>query len=307
MKIPLYLILFLSFGLTSISNVVHAQNTFKKIGNEDFIIDSGYNSGLVSKLEFLLTSQKPNSVSNIYNSLMSKEYDNNKNFKNIPPQSTITYTTENLYQNIKNKVYLVGIYLRTDVQSRNAEIIASAYCISEDGVFITNYHVLKPIIEAQKSKQKNDSLYYFIESYNGDLCFIDHIIKFDSTNDISIFKINTNGKKYSAIPLGQNAKVGASIFCVSNPEGNYYYFSQGNVVRNYIKSVNKQYKYIMGISAEYAGGSSGSPIVDKYGNLVGMVSSTTSIFSGYNGHGPLQMILKNAVPLYPIQLLLSND
>ena len=66
----------------------------------------------------------------------------------------------------------------------------------------------------------------------------------------------------------------------------------------------------MNITAEYARGSSGAPILDSRGRVVGMVSSTQSIYSGgrfrpespgESAPGAFQMCIRNCVPLTPLQ------
>lgn len=54
----------------------------------------------------------------------------------------------------------------------------------------------------------------------------------------------------------------------------------------------------MSVTADFAQGSSGAPIVNRQGNVVGMVCSTKSLYhedpAGCQTH--LQMVLKNGVP-----------
>lgn len=66
----------------------------------------------------------------------------------------------------------------------------------------------------------------------------------------------------------------------------------------------------MNITAEYARGSSGAPILDTRGRVVGMVSSTQSIYSGgrfrpenpgESSPGAFQMCIRNCVPLMSLQ------
>ena len=63
----------------------------------------------------------------------------------------------------------------------------------------------------------------------------------------------------------------------------------------------------MSITADYAKGSSGGPVLNPAGEVVGMVSSTQSIYyESDNGQpkGPLQMVVKNCVPVDAVKQLL---
>ena len=53
----------------------------------------------------------------------------------------------------------------------------------------------------------------------------------------------------------------------------------------------------MQISADYGVGSSGGPIIDSHGNLVGIVSSTYSLYANPQTYQNFQMAIKKTVPV----------
>ena len=74
------------------------------------------------------------------------------------------------------------------------------------------------------------------------------------------------------------AEIGSWVGVLGHPGDNYYVFTQGNVTR-YSTNKNddgKREKW-MGVTAEYAGGSSGSPVLNKHGAVVGMAALTLTI------------------------------
>ena len=61
------------------------------------------------------------------------------------------------------------------------------------------------------------------------------------------------------------------------------------------------------ITADYGGGASGGPILDEYGNLVGLVSSTVSIYSDQQNMRNFQMAYKQTVPIFLVTERFTDD
>lgn len=180
---------------------------------------------------------------------------------------------------------------------------ASGYIISEDGIIVTNYHVIEGYTESKNGK----NLAMSIQTNDGDVFLVNEILSSFKAGDLAIVKVDTKGKKLTPIPLGNTAQVGDNIFVLSNPAPMTNYFSTGKVARNYLSPISRTDKLPQtDITADYAAGSSGAPIVDQYGNLVSTVSATRSIYYNMQEQKNLQMVVKNTKPVVLLKELIEN-
>jgi serine protease Do len=229
---------------------------------------------------------------------------------------------EDIFSKRRNGVFIVGKLTSSDAKTNrsvNFDLIGTAFVISEDGACVTNYHVLKNIIRPNRTEDKNDSLYFIITA-DKKIYVIDGILAFSQNNDLAVFKVNMRGGKLYPIPFGKPADTGAPVYCISHPFGHFYYFSKGIVARNIsINTLDLGAQYDssgkppirMEITADYTVGSSGGPILDKCGNLIGVVISTTPISApakDENGKdiSIIQMMVKDTSPVKALTDLLSK-
>lgn len=237
------------------------------------------------------------------------------------PAGKKVLSDEDIYAKRKHCVFIIGKIMKANDTTREIsfDLTGTAFAIAANGICVTNYHVLQDIIRKDTAKEQRDSV-YFITTLDSKLYFIDEILAYSQNNDIVIFHVNTNGNKLDPVPLGRPAQVGATVYCISHPLGYFYYFSKGMVARNV--SVGSQqaaagYNPLgrrpirMEITADYGIGSSGGPILDKYGNLVGIVSSTAPIMASSSVEdgstvSQQQMVVKDTAPLKALSALLNT-
>lgn len=224
---------------------------------------------------------------------------------------------EDIFAKRESSVFIIGKLYGGGGTDVRWDLTGTAFAIGEDGVCVTNYHVLKDII---RPDENNTDSVYFIVTADKKVYFMDGILAWSQNNDIAVFKVNTQGNRLNPIPLGQPAQVGAPVFCISHPIGYFYYFSKGIVSRNVtIDSLHAAAGYSsngkrpvrMEITADYGIGSSGGPVLDKFGNLAGIISSTTTIFGGAadkDGQmvGQPQMVVRDTAPVKALADLLQN-
>ncbi|MCR8668927.1 serine protease [Aestuariibaculum sp. M13] len=166
---------------------------------------------------------------------------------------------------------------------------ATGFVIQEDGVVVTNYHVID-------AKEKMDISTIFASDYKGNLYPVSKILSASKSNDVAILQLDTSGQKLKELPLANEELVGETIYTMGHPFYNTYFMTKGIIGRKYIKEHTNVSK--IAITADFGQGSSGGPVVNEHGQVVGIVSSTYANYSYKSkDKGDLQLLVKEVVPV----------
>lgn len=220
-------------------------------------------------------------------------------------ESKKALTGVQLVKDRSESALLICRYSPKLVENECVKIGASAIIVSEDGICISNYHVFQSIIEQSVPLSPLDSV-YFVATQSGKIYGITSVLAFSRTADIAVFKIDLRGDKVPAIPLGHDLMAGEPINAITHPIRHYFYYSRGVVARTICSDENQPFTNRAEITADYAKGSSGGPLMDDNGNLAGMVTATQSIYYEDYPQTSLQMVVKSIIPVSTIRLLLNN-
>lgn len=146
-----------------------------------------------------------------------------------------------------------------------ARYTGSGFALSNDGYFVTNYHVTDGADSIYI--QCNDGNYY--KSY---------IVASDQQNDLAILKVEDKGFRFGKgeVPYtfakGKSGMVGERVFSLGFP-GNDIVYSEG-----YISSPNgyrnDSMQYRMVLPSDF--GQSGAPVLDNKGNVLAILSGKLS-------------------------------
>ena len=202
-----------------------------------------------------------------------------------------------IFDKYRDSVLLLGRSYKCKKCPNWHTTIASGFIISEDGVAVTNYHVM--------DKSRGDTL--TVMTYGKKVYAISEVLAADKDADIAIIRIT--GKSFQPIPIASKSAPGTAVTSITNPDGNFFSISQGIISRYYKEKKRSGVKVSrMAITADFAKGSSGGPIFNEYGELAGMVSYTRSIYYNRdNGIAKnLQMVIKGCVPSSSILKLIEN-
>jgi len=215
-------------------------------------------------------------------------------------------TGNEVYERAKSATVIVGISYLCPRCSNSHISESSGYVIDPKGIVVTNYHVAAMYANISDG---NKPLGLTVRMTNGKIYAVKSILACSKTNDLAVLELLTDGEKIPALPLAQAGKVGDQVYVLGHPKGMHYFFSEGIVTNKYMEEAGehdkKFFREMMAISADYATGSSGGPVMDSYGNVIGTVSNT-KMFTHSEMNPSVQMVVKNTVPVEALWKLVGS-
>ena len=154
---------------------------------------------------------------------------------------------------------------------------SAGFVVGEGGIICTCCHVVTAEDEGVKES-------YLIAADDAGRVFpVQSVLAADTESDSCLVKIDAPGLK--PLPLRTGVRAGERVYCLSHPGGYFFMFTQGMVARVNLKrnEVLDEHGHTNGmltrpilflnVTAEFAPGSSGAPVVDEAGNVVAQVAS----------------------------------
>lgn len=179
---------------------------------------------------------------------------------------------------------------------------ATGYAISADGAVATCAHVV-----ALDPDSKDEFL--AAADPDGVVHPVTEVLAADLHTDVCIVKVDA--KPAATLPLRTDTKPGEKVWCYGHPQHHFGFFSEGEIARFAIEPALPTLPQepeggddekgerpapekpaadtkapaaegppivVMEITAEFAAGSSGSPVLDEFGNVVGHAAATEAVF-----------------------------
>lgn len=224
-----------------------------------------------------------------------------KKFKIALPAIPEGKALENLYDHCAESVVAItSVYKCGKCHEWHPGGTATGWILSADGIMVTNYHVL--------GGQELEVGGFGIRTHDGRFAPVTEILAASEENDVAIFKVD--GKDFKPLVLGQPAEVGTDLHIIAHPDNRFYTYTSGRVSRYYKqRSHEKENTIAMAVTADFARGSSGGPVMNSAGQVVGMVASTNSIYYPTKEKeatlGQFQMVIHNCVPVSAIWNLIE--
>lgn len=186
---------------------------------------------------------------------------------NLLPPSQLRLEGEAAYRATAAAAVLITGAYKCDKCTRWHSTLASGVIVDPNGVIATNHHVAAGATAEAMGVMTADGRFFPVIE----------VLATSKDNDVALLRVNAKG--LTALPVRDNLGAGAAIYCYSHPANNFGCFSDGIVTRYCrLGEAERNGAVFMQITADFARGSSGGPIVDQQGNLVGLVSSTQPVY-----------------------------
>ncbi|NNJ26628.1 hypothetical protein LzC2_27170 [Planctomycetes bacterium LzC2] len=180
---------------------------------------------------------------------------------------------------------------------------ASGFVISPDGLAVTNYHVLDA--DADEEEQRSG---YIVVTRSGLTLPIAEVLAADEAADVALVRLDVGeGRSLPFLPLASAGRVGENVHCISNPAGRFFSYSRGVVTRRHLIRRSSGRTPRLTVTAEYARGSSGAPMINDRGEVIGLVTTTDSVYytERRGQQRDLQMVFRDCVPVESLRALFA--
>ena len=196
-----------------------------------------------------------------------------KNAKNIvlnplpADKDNEKYTTQSAYDSVSDSVVTVICYEK-EITDNTSDIVSqgTGTIITADGYLITNAHVLG-----------NSRMYAVNIVLNNKEKYQAKIVGYDSWSDLAVLKIDAKDLKPVTFGDSEQINIGDDVIAIGSPGGEKF---QNSLTKGIVSavdrelSVNKYVRYIQS-DAAISPGSSGGPLCNIYGQVIGITTAKT--------------------------------
>jgi len=199
--------------------------------------------------------------------------------RSVPPAA---FDTAALYAGRADGVVTIYANLGADGSSQG-----SGFVVDEDGLVLTNAHVITNVSESRSSAVRGASAVY-VEFSDGDRVRAD-IVGWDLFSDVGVVRVSASDHRLSPVPLGNSStvRVGEPVAAIGSPFGQQTSLSVGVVsaTGRSIDSLTSGFAVANAIQldAPINRGSSGGPLFDAAGRVIGInaqIESTSGTAEG---------------------------
>jgi len=303
------LIVFSGFNL--LTPLVHAQDDLlnRFISTNKSVLAAGNGNGLISDIvddraiKQLISQKAEYLLPNPEESLLEgfgEQIKRSQTKLKLPKLKSSELASHEVYPAVAPSVLVLSKVYKCGRCTRWHDRSAGAFAITASGAIVTNHHVVEGVQPDEKA--------LVATAANGNVYVVKEILAADKLNDIAILQLELpDGEELTPAKIAERAVPGEDVYAISHPVSRFYTLTKGVVSRNAMMHTPDGSAKRLYITAEFAKGSSGSPIFNSRGEVVGIVSSTQSIYytQTQQEQKNLQMVFRNCVPASSVHLLLK--
>lgn len=230
----------------------------------------------------------------------------------LPPEVAVASGTPpaptQVYQTLRRSLRAVGHYYRCLECEDWHFNPSSGFALDGMGRVVTCAHVLPSDADMRDA-------YLVCADLDGNAWPVEKVLAIDRAADLAVLQTGERGAPGMVLSTG--AAIGSRVYCLSNPDGMYGYFAEGLVARRYLYRApaaegdpdglrRPPPQPLLDVTCQWAGGSSGGPVVDGWGRLVGVVQSTQTVsYPDEDDRNVTELVVRSAVPVESLRKLLT--
>lgn len=193
----------------------------------------------------------------------------------VPAQTTLPA------KDIAEKALAATVYLEMKDKNGKTLGIGSGFFVKPN-IIATNYHVIEGAAKGTAKLVGKDT------TYN-----IEGVTATDKTNDLALLKVTAFGIKPPSLGNSDTVRIGETVYVAGNPKGLEGTFSDGIISSRRDKLTKERLQ----MTAPISPGSSGGPVLNKKGEVIGV--SFMTLQGGQN--------LNFAIPSKYLKILLNRS
>ena len=173
-----------------------------------------------------------------------------------------------IYRRGAQAAVLIGASHKCAKCSKWHNTLASGFAVAADGIIATNHHVAATADAEAMGVMTADGRFFPVRE----------VLAADKAHDVALLRVDAEDLAF--LPLRDDATAGSPVRCYSHPANSFGFISEGIIARYFrMNEPERNGSVFMQITADWARGSSGGPVMDAFGNAVGMVASTSPVFT----------------------------
>lgn len=184
----------------------------------------------------------------------------------LPAPNDEPISDRELYRRACESVFIVCSLYKVENSNDWQTSLATAFAVTKDGVLTSSCHVFD-------NEDVADAV--VVMDIHRRVFPVRELLAVNKQADTCLFKIDANNLE--PLPFADDAPPGTRVRVLGHPGDSFYFLSSG-LLANYEK--DHEGTVWMNTTADFGQGSSGGPALDEFGNVVGQVSRTFTLYAG---------------------------